>query len=67
MFGSNPSLPAVYNAAPSRSSLEEVEMKKAVEEQINAMHMVIEAFMECDRVIKTTLKRKLSSTAQEVY
>ena len=66
VFGSNPSLPAVYSAGPP--GLEEESVSKAVANQINAMHLAREAFIECesDRVIKTALKRKLYKSSQEI-
>ena len=67
VFGANPSLPAVYSSGPP--GLEEVSMSQAVADQINAMHMAREAFVECesDRVIKIALKKRLYVTSDEVY
>ena len=59
VFGHNPQLPSVYTSGPP--GLEEVTMSQAVANQINAMHLAREAFIECesDRVIKTALKKRL--------
>ena len=66
VFGENPKFPAVYTSDPP--GLEEVTMSKAVADQINAMHLAREAFIECesDRVIKTALKKRLYSRNNDV-
>ena len=67
VFGQNPQLPSVYRSGPP--GLEEVTMSQAVANQINAMHLAREAFIECesDRVIKTVLKKRLYTKSADVH
>ena len=56
VFGETPELPAIYAAGPS--GFKEVKMAKAMGEQISALHLGREAFIQCesDRVLKKILK-----------
>ena len=59
MFGKNPTLPSVYTAGPS--GLEEVAMAKSVANNINAMHLAREAFIEgeSDKKLKAALRERI--------
>ena len=59
VFGKTPALPSVYTAGPS--GLEEVVMAKSVANNINAMHLAREAYIEgeSDKILKAALKDRI--------
>ena len=66
VFGQGPRLPSIQTAGPP--GLEEVSISKVMAEHINALHNAREAFIACesDRIIKTALKKRVYSQAQEI-
>ena len=66
VFGQQPSLPSVYSAGPP--GMEEVVMTKAVADNINAMHLARQAYIECesDRVLKAALKQRIYKRGDDI-